>query len=167
MPGYQEGGEPMWWWKAAMHLDEAQLSLTNAMAHNVDDPRLAHALYDRLREGQAILLEIFRAKGLLPAAANGRIEVPMPEIPTAKVPMPGMPGVPTSVLLPFPPAGGEAATAVPTMDPTPTTDAEQSSPLAAEERGFPVAAPHPEPEPPPEATTAATLADPGAVGAGG
>src|SRR5436190_1585355 len=76
--GYQEGSELMWWWKVAMHLDEAQLALANAMAHNLDDQKPVFALQDRLREGQAMLLEIFRAKGLLPAASNGAAAVPPP-----------------------------------------------------------------------------------------
>jgi len=70
--GYQEGGEKAWWWKVALHLDEAQLALANAMAHNLDDPRPVFALQDKLREAQATLLEIFRAKGLLPRAPNGK-----------------------------------------------------------------------------------------------
>ena len=86
-PGYQQGSEPMWWWKVAQHLDEAQLAFANAMSHNVDDPRLMHALYDRLRDGQAILLEIFRAKGLLPGATNGTAGGPMPGGPVAGGPM--------------------------------------------------------------------------------
>jgi hypothetical protein len=86
-PGYQEGGEQMRWWKVAQRLDEAQLALANAMAHNVDDPAHAHALYDRLREGQTILLDIFRAKGLLPES----VHVP-PAAPTIT-----MPAVPVSV----------------------------------------------------------------------
>ena len=83
--GYQAGSEPMWWWKVALHLDEAQRALANAMAHNVDDPGPIPVLHDRLREGQAILLEIFRAKGLLPGSgmSNGTdpVEVPMPAMP--------------------------------------------------------------------------------------
>ena len=78
--------ESMWWWKVALHLDEAQLALAKAMAHNVDDPRPAHALYDWLREGQVMLLKIFHAKGLLPRSSNDRTGGPMPGIP-----MPGMP----------------------------------------------------------------------------
>lgn len=66
MPGYQEGSEPRWWWKVAMHLDEAQLSLVNAIAHNVDDSTAALAVHDLLREAQTVLLTIFAAKGLLP-----------------------------------------------------------------------------------------------------
>ena len=90
-PGYQQGSEPMWWWKVAQHLDEAQLAFANAMAHNVDDPRLMQALYDRLRDGQAILLEIFRAKGLIPGATNGTAGGPMPGEPAPSGPMPGGP----------------------------------------------------------------------------
>lgn len=115
-PGYQDGAEPMWWWKVAVHLDQAQLALANAMAHNVDDPRYAHALYERLREGQAILLEIFRAKGLLPGAPNGRIEAP-PDMP----PPPSGPYAPQpmAVVLPFPSPGDAAAVpvAVPVTEP--------------------------------------------------
>lgn len=70
--GYQEGSEKMWWWKVAMHIDEAQQALANAMAHNLDDQKPVFALQDRLREGQAILLDIFRSKGLLPVAPNGQ-----------------------------------------------------------------------------------------------
>jgi hypothetical protein len=63
----------MWWWKVALHLDEAQIALANAMAHNLADQRPIFALQDKLREGQAILLEIFRAKGLLPGQTNGQV----------------------------------------------------------------------------------------------
>jgi len=71
--GYQEGSEKLWWWKVAMHLDEAQQALANAMAHNLDDQKPVLALQDRLREGQAILLDIFRGKDLLPATPNGSV----------------------------------------------------------------------------------------------
>lgn len=176
-PGYQESSEPRWWWKVALHLDEAQLALANAMAHNVDDPRPAHALYHRLREGQAILLEIFRAKGLLPGSTNGKIEAQLSEMPMPPKP-PGVP-VPTAA------AGGE-------------TNVEQHPPIAAEEPAIPeagqdaaafepeqpaaVTSPEFEPEQPatgasPEAASPAAIAseapmvappaDPGAGGAGG
>lgn len=141
-PEYQAGSEPMWWWKVAMHLDEAQLALTNAMAHNVDDPRPIHALHDRLREGQAILLEIFRSKSLLPGSTNGTPEAPRPQMP----PMPGMPGMPMPVV------------------PVP---AEQAPPLAAEEPAVPeadqdVVASEPEQSaaPSPEAAATVTIAPP-------
>lgn len=74
--GYQEGSEILWWWKVAQHLDEAQRSLVNAMVHNLDDQTVVFALQDKLREGQALLLGIFGMKGLLPAAVNGKVEVP-------------------------------------------------------------------------------------------
>ena len=182
-PGYQEGGEPMWWWKVALHLDEAQAALANAMAHNVDDPRPAHALYHRLREGQAILLEIFRAKGLVPGAPNGRIEVPMPNMPTSNMPAPQ---APTGVVLPFPsPAGVEPAVAVPTTVVEPQLAAEEPAVLEADQDA---AAPEPEQPAAPsaeivdpatriEAVNPAAIAsdtpaevppaDPGAGGAGG
>jgi hypothetical protein len=120
-PGYHEGNERVLWWKVAMHLDEAQRALANAMSHNVDDPRPVHALHDRLREGQAILLEIFRAKGLLPGPSNGKIEVPMPGMPGMSMPMP-MPTAspPTSAV-------GEAAA------PVPASEVQQVSSLAAED----------------------------------
>lgn len=126
-PGYQAGSEPMWWWKVALHLDEAQLALSNAMAHNLDDQRPVFALQDRLREGQAILLEIFRMKRMVPQAP-----VPTPEIPTPEMPpMPGMPwpgvsmpGVPAAVSV------DAGVVAVPV---------EQGSPLAAEEPAVPEA----------------------------
>jgi hypothetical protein len=70
-PGYQQGAERAWWWKVAQHLDATVLAATNAMAHNVDDPTLVVAFQETVRQAQAILFEIFRAKGLLPAAPNG------------------------------------------------------------------------------------------------
>lgn len=130
--GYQQGGEPAWWWKVAMHLDQAQLALANAMAHNVDDPRLAHALYHRLREGQAILLDIFRAKGLLPGPVTGSVEAPPPNIPSSEMPAPQAPQAPyapqasMAVVLPFPSSAAGEAVAVA------ATEVEQSSPAAAE-----------------------------------
>lgn len=129
-PGYQDGSEPMWWWKVAQHLDEAQLALANAMVHNLDDPRPVFALQDRLREGQAILLEIFRAKGLLPGSTNGRIESPLPEMPMpgAQAPSwPFPPGAPAPGVL----TGGDDAAVTPVV--------EQSPPLAAEEPAVPEA----------------------------
>ena len=86
-PGYQD---VPWWWKVALHLDETQLALANAMAHNVDDPRLAQALYDRLREGQAVLLDIFHMKGILPGSVNGRMEAPMTAMPVHGASMPAV-----------------------------------------------------------------------------
>lgn len=85
-PSYNPAHEGMWWWKVALHLDEAQLALANAMAHNLDDQRPVFALQDKLREGQAILLEIFRAKRLLPGSTNGASPPaggPLPTAPTA------------------------------------------------------------------------------------
>ena len=149
-PGYQAASEPMWWWKVALHLDEAQLALANAMAHNVNDPRPIHALHDRLREGQAILLEIFRMKGLLPGATNGTHEAPA----VPMTPMPGMPmpAVPVSM-------GADGAVVAPPV--------EQAPPLAAEEPAVPEvdqAAAASEPElltvPSPEAAATATIAPP-------
>src|SRR5438552_1829184 len=65
-PGYRPGAESAWWWKVAEHLDAAQLATVNAVAHNVDDPTILLAFQDAVRQAQAILLEIFGAKGLLP-----------------------------------------------------------------------------------------------------
>lgn len=97
--GYQDGGgdggEKAWWWKIALHLDAAQLALTNAMVHNLDDPRPVQALQESLREGQAILLEIFRVKGLLPAS-NGKTQAPTPPTP----PTPPLPPTPLTPLTP-------------------------------------------------------------------
>jgi hypothetical protein len=86
--GYQEGREKMWWWKVALHLDEAQLALANALAHNLDDQTPIFALQEKLRESQVILLDIFRAKGLLPSTTspNGKIEVPVPTVPVMSEP---------------------------------------------------------------------------------
>lgn len=104
--GYQEGSEKMWWWKVAMHIDEAQQALSNAMAHNLDDQKPVFALQDRLREGQAILLDIFSAKGLLPVApngqngqhgsANGKIEE---AIPVEPLPVMSEPAVPEHMIV--------------------------------------------------------------------
>jgi hypothetical protein len=173
-PGYNPANEPMWWWKVAKHLDEAQLALANAMAHNVDDPRPAHALYERLREGQAILLEIFHMKGLLPGLTNGKAapgtpmpDVPVPGTPMPEVPVPGVPGVP----MPDMPTADEAAAAAPIVD----------QPIGAEESAVPetdLAAAAPGPTPPPEVDPATlkpeapeapspSSADSGAGGAGG
>jgi len=162
-PGYQDGTEPMWWWKVALHLDEAQFALANAMAHNVDDPRHVQALYDRIREGQAVLLEIFRMKGLLPGSMNGRMAAPMPTMPTMPAPPPpDVTGAPTMEAPPQPLTAEEA---------TPI-DAEQA---VSSELEQPVAAPAPEQasvaalatEPPLVAPPSAHLPDPGAGGVGG
>ena len=89
----------------------------------------ANALYERLREGQAILLEIFRAKGLLPSVMNRKTEAPPPD--THKPEM-AAPSAPTGILLPFPsppfptPSDVETATA-------PTSVAEQQPSISTEE----------------------------------
>jgi hypothetical protein len=107
-PGYQERAL---WWRVAKHLDEARLAAVNAMAHNVDDPSLILALHDRLREGQALLLEIFRAKGLLPAALNGAAEIlpPAVGVPVPVVVAPAV--VPESEHVDDPPEVAPAASA--------------------------------------------------------
>lgn len=84
--GFQEGTEKLWWWKVAFHLDEAQIALANATAHNVDDPRMQQTLYDRLREGQGVLLQILAAKGLIPRATNGVHNAPPPVMSEPAVP---------------------------------------------------------------------------------
>jgi hypothetical protein len=60
----------MWWWKVAMHLDEAHRASVNAMAHNLENQRPVFELQDKIQSAQAILLEIFRWKGLLPGSTN-------------------------------------------------------------------------------------------------
>jgi len=144
-PGYQAGSEPMWWWKVAQHLDETQLALANAMSHNVDDPQLVHALQDRLREGQAVLFEIFRAKGLLPGATNGKADVPpgmpmqgMPGMPMPGMSMPEMPAPP----VPPPPGGwwsGPSSAVSEAPVTAPTSEPPQDPPLAADEPAVPEA----------------------------
>lgn len=66
MSQQQPGAERPLWWKVAQYLDAAQIASVNAMAHNVDDPTIIIAFQDTVRQAQAILLEIFNAKGLLP-----------------------------------------------------------------------------------------------------
>lgn len=147
-PGYNAGNEPMWWWKVALHLDEAQLALANAMAHNVDDPRPVQALYDRFREGQVILLEILRAKGLLPGSIRGTAEAPVPP-----PPMPGMHGMPPGVPpgVPMPPMHGMPMPFAP-------VDGDVAAPSAAEAQSLAVEEPAV-----PEADHAAAAAEPAAV----
>src|SRR4029079_18374619 len=94
-----------WWWKVAQHLDDAQLALVNAMVHNVDDPRSVHALRDRLREGQAILLEIFHSKGLIPGTSHGGPEMSPTASPSGR-PVTSEGPAPTTAPSPaFPPPG--------------------------------------------------------------
>jgi len=100
LQGYRPGGEPARWWKVAQHLDEAQLASVDAMASNLDDPTQIFALQETLRQAQAILLEIFRAKGLLPAP----IEPPVVAVPAASPMSPtGMPMPPMGLSMPMPP----------------------------------------------------------------
>lgn len=75
-PGYQPQRESLYWWKVALHLDEAQTALANAMAHNLDDQQPVFMLQDKLREGQALLLEIFRAKKLVPGPSGDHVAAP-------------------------------------------------------------------------------------------
>lgn len=149
-PGYQAGSEPLWWWKVALHLDEAQLALANAMAHNLDDQRPVFAIQDRLREGQAILLEIFRMKGLLPGATNGATAVPMPQ-------MPQMPAMPMPMpIVQAPMVDGDVAVA---------PAAVQAPPLVVEESVVAAASTATNTSPVP--TAAAPSADSGAGGPAG
>jgi hypothetical protein len=66
----QQGVERAWWWKVAMHLDEAQLATINVLPHNAEDPTPVYVLQGKLREVQAFLLEIFRWKGIAPSASG-------------------------------------------------------------------------------------------------
>jgi hypothetical protein len=95
MAGYQEGGEPRWWWEVARHLNEAQIALINAMAHNLDDQTEVFALQDKLNDGQRILLEIFREKGLLKGQVGGAAAPP-----PAAAPQPAAADVPLDMGLP-------------------------------------------------------------------
>jgi hypothetical protein len=88
----QQGAERAWWWKVAMHLDEAQLAINKVLVHNVGDPTPVHMLHGKLQEAQVFLLEIFRWKGMLPSA---------PVAPTvAGLPSEHMPTVQMSVGVP-------------------------------------------------------------------
>ena len=137
--GFQDGTEKSWLWKVAFHLDEAQIALANATAHNVDDPRPLQALYDRLREGQGVLLQVMAAKGLIPQAPNGAHHVPplvmsepaVPEQMITDAEILDDPREPTE-----PPAVGhttadESSTAVPAGGEDPATSA--TSPIVAAE----------------------------------
>ena len=95
--------ERAWWWKVAKHIDDAQLAAANALALNVDDPSRIHMLQETLRQGQAILLQIFQAKGVLPAAPAAPAARP------ANAPQPPV-GLPVGGPLPPPPAGPPPAT---------------------------------------------------------
>jgi len=131
-------------WKVALHLDEAQLALASALAHNVEDPGLIHGLYDRLREGQAILLEILRVKGLIPGSISGAAEAPLPSPPP---PMPGMHGMPPGVPpgVPMPPA--PAMQGMPSMQGMPMPFDPPPSPAVAEEPPAPATTSTPEDHP--------------------
>lgn len=89
---YQESA-PVWWWKVAMHLVEAQQASTHVLEHNQS---IELAFQNKLREAQAILLEIFRVKGLV----SGLVEPPLvagppgPPIPSGPAPIPPGPPVP-------------------------------------------------------------------------
>jgi hypothetical protein len=92
----QQGVERGWWWKVAMHLDEAQLAINKVLAYSIDDPTPVHMLHGKLRESQAFLLEIFRWKGMLPGS--------MPSAPAApavvRLSPEHMPTVPMGVTVP-------------------------------------------------------------------
>lgn len=84
----QGAAERAWWWKVAMHLDEAQLAINKVLAHNVGDPTPVHMLHGKLQEAQAFLLEIFRWNGMLPSAPVAPTVVGLPSehrptVPTA------------------------------------------------------------------------------------
>ena len=95
--GYQEGSEPLWWWKVAQHLDEANGALVNAMVHNLDEQTAVFSLQDKFREAQVILLTIFEMKGLVPTSVRGAgvvaadplLSVPEPGAPRASEVSPG------------------------------------------------------------------------------
>lgn len=140
-PGFNPADERTWWWKVAKHLDDAQLALLNAFAHNVDDPRPLQDLQARLREGQAILLYIFHAKGLLPGSLPGSNTVPGHTAPMADprgqqpVPPPWAqaPGAPPPPWFPTDMAGdiaaaSAAAAAAAVVTPAPSVD--QTAPVA-------------------------------------
>jgi hypothetical protein len=116
----------MWWWRVAHQIDLAHVALANAMAYNVDDPKLIHALEEKLREARATLFEIFKRKGLLPS--NMAATPPPPPV-TASAPAPA-------------PVAAPMATA---PLPAPTAPPVAQAPVAA-----PVATP-PLPSPPPVA----------------
>ena len=85
--GYQRGNERAWWWEVAKLLDATHLAMDNAIAHNVNDPTLLLAFGYAISQAQAILLEIFHAKGLLPSQPNGSsVGVPPPSMSGPAVP---------------------------------------------------------------------------------
>jgi hypothetical protein len=93
------------WWKVAQHLDDAQKALISVMALNTDDPTFIHGLQAMLRDGQAVLYEIFRSKGLLPAAQQ-------PPVATASMPPPPPPHAATPGPMPVPPPPPKAPVVV-------------------------------------------------------
>lgn len=67
------------WWKIAQRLDEAQLALAQVLALPLEDPRLARALQDKLREGQGMLFAIFQDLRLVtPAPLASPLPTPPP-----------------------------------------------------------------------------------------
>jgi hypothetical protein len=120
-PGYQEGNERTWWWRVAQHIDAAQLALVNAATLNKSDPASVIALQERMREAQAILLHIFRAKGLM-TSFNGAASAP--KAGAADASMPPMPLIPASpppgVPMPLSPMDVSPLPAPPPQDWMPT-----------------------------------------------
>jgi len=137
-PGYREGGDRPLWWKVAKHLDEARLASVNALAHGLDDPTLALALQDKLRDAQVILLEIFRVKGLLPSTENGKPGVPLPPMGfpsmaegAASAPVPAEAVEPSLERVPVSAAEEAAAYEDAVEDPQPPTGAVVAAPGVA------------------------------------
>lgn len=140
-PGYQEDGERVWWWRVAQHLDAAQIAAVNAMAHNLDAPAWVFGLQEKLRDAQVILLEIFGAKGLLPAP-NGHGQEhghgnghdlspppPPPPPPSSLVPPPEAPAD-VEVVSNMPPEAPPVETAMPVIEELAPAATEPSSEAA-------------------------------------
>jgi hypothetical protein len=143
----------MWWWRVAHQLDLAQIALVNAMAYNVDDPKIVHALEVKLREAQAVLFEIFKGKGLLPPAVPQTAGSPQQaaQPPVAQPAAPPAPPQPVAAQAPMAtppgPVAPPAATASLPPTPQPPTIPLSSSESVVPEALIDAATPMPTPTP--------------------
>ena len=136
----QDGGERTWWWRVAQQLGLAHVALINARAYNVDDPKLVNALEAKIREAQALLFTVFKAKNMLPPHPGASPAATPPGAPPMKpsgaaFPSPP-PGVPIPPMMPGVPAAGpivsplQAAPVVPAPSAVPIAPVPPPAPIA-------------------------------------